>query len=137
MSATCRARSHRRFRVTPVPMVRLGASLARERRWQRLLALWISVYLALCPNLSVGAGRDILWEIVSQCVDTAAQDYCAHCGWPQAYSSCAPSNDCRNTTEVWARTSNFVALRDIKMCGCSGGFVHGLALPRQAISGVE
>src|SRR5262249_36266283 len=32
---------------------------------------------------------------------------------------------------------DYVAIRDIKMCGCPLGFVHGLALPRARISGVE
>jgi CDP-diacylglycerol pyrophosphatase len=38
---------------------------------------------------------------------------------------------------VWARTADFVAIRDIKMCGCPTGFVHGLALPRVRVTGIE
>jgi CDP-diacylglycerol pyrophosphatase len=30
-----------------------------------------------------------------------------------------------------------VAIRDLKMCGCAAGFVHGLALPRFTVTGVE
>ena len=32
---------------------------------------------------------------------------------------------------------DFVAIRDIKMCGCPAEFIHGLVLPRQIITGVE
>jgi CDP-diacylglycerol pyrophosphatase len=31
----------------------------------------------------------------------------------------------------------FIAMRDIKMCSCPAGFVHGLAIPRTAVRGVE
>jgi CDP-diacylglycerol pyrophosphatase len=30
-----------------------------------------------------------------------------------------------------------VAIRDVKMCGCAGPFVHGLAMPRAKVGGVE
>jgi CDP-diacylglycerol pyrophosphatase len=38
---------------------------------------------------------------------------------------------------VWAATGDFVAIRDIKMCGCAPGFVHGLAMPRDRVIGAE
>jgi CDP-diacylglycerol pyrophosphatase len=38
---------------------------------------------------------------------------------------------------VWAESADFVALRDSKMCGCPAGFVHGLAIPRARVTGVE
>src|SRR5262249_47882017 len=34
-------------------------------------------------------------------------------------------------------TAEFVAIRDIKMCGCPAAFVHGLALPRFKVTGIE
>jgi CDP-diacylglycerol pyrophosphatase len=38
---------------------------------------------------------------------------------------------------VWALNQEYVAIRDLKMCGCPAGFVHGLALPRFTVTGVE
>lgn len=49
---------------------------------------------------------------------------------------CRPTT-CSRTTQVWAETKDFVAIRDRKMCGCPDGFVHGLALPRSRVTGVE
>jgi CDP-diacylglycerol pyrophosphatase len=48
-----------------------------------------------------------------------------------------PAAICRETTDVWDQTADFVAIRDQKMCGCSGDFVHGLALPLRQVTGVE
>jgi CDP-diacylglycerol pyrophosphatase len=47
------------------------------------------------------------------------------------------ARECRRTTEVWAATADYVAIRDIKMCGCGRDFAHGLALPRHPVSGLE
>ena len=44
---------------------------------------------------------------------------------------------CTRTTQVWAQNQEYVAIRDLKMCGCAPGFVHGLALPRFTVTGVE
>ena len=38
---------------------------------------------------------------------------------------------------MWAKTKEFVAIRDLKMCGCPPGFVAGLALPRARVTGIE
>lgn len=38
---------------------------------------------------------------------------------------------------MWAKTADYVAIRDIKMCGCPPEFIHGLALPRSRVTGVE
>jgi CDP-diacylglycerol pyrophosphatase len=38
---------------------------------------------------------------------------------------------------VWAQSEEYVAIRDLKMCGCPGGFVHGLAMPRYPVGGPE
>lgn len=90
----------------------------------------------LAASLSFGADGDALWGIVSNCIDTGAADYCTTCNSPQAEAACPP-RPCSETTQVWAETNDFVAIRDRKMCGCPDGFVHGLALPRSRVTGVE
>jgi CDP-diacylglycerol pyrophosphatase len=85
---------------------------------------------------SIAASPDILWRIVSQCLEPDAADYCARCQWP-VDDRCAGRRACTDTTDVWGETPEYVAIRDIKMCGCPPGFVHGLALPRARVSGVE
>ena len=82
------------------------------------------------------SGSDVLWQIVSQCLEPSVSSYCARCRQPVA-GTCGQSADCRSTTEIWAKTSEYVAIRDIKMCGCPLDFVHGLALPRNRVTGVE
>lgn len=98
-------------------------------------ALFATVSL-LTASLSFGTDRDALWGIVSNCVDTGAADYCTKCISPRAETVCPP-RPCSQTTQVWAETRNFVAIRDRKMCGCPEGFVHGLALPRSRVTGIE
>jgi CDP-diacylglycerol pyrophosphatase len=81
------------------------------------------------------ATRDVLWRIVDRCLDPASAGYCERCGWPRP-GTCG-DRSCAATTEVWVATAEFVALRDLKMCGCPAGFVHGIALPRARVTGVE
>ena len=108
--------------------------LARLRAWRRLTVA-LAVVLAGCAPHGDGR-RDVLWQIVSQCVDPSRADYCATCRSP-VVGACR-EDACRRTTEVWAQTADYVAIRDIKMCGCqTPGFVHGLALPRFRVTGVE
>jgi CDP-diacylglycerol pyrophosphatase len=117
--------------------------------------LWAGLCLLLSGLLSAGqaadakpgvSGRDILWRIVDNCLkDDGGADYCRDCPvpLPSHLAACADSSGwdsaarCRKTTEVWDRTKEFVALRDMKMCGCPDGFVHGLALPLRRVTGVE
>ena len=40
-------------------------------------------------------------------------------------------------TELWVESNNYLVISDSKMCGCPEGFVHGLALPRAHITGIE
>lgn len=81
-------------------------------------------------------GRDMLWHIVSECLDPSRPDYCARCTAPlEGY--CATPRPCARTTQIWGETADDVAIRDLKMCGCPLGFVHGLALPRRHVIGVE
>ncbi len=83
------------------------------------------------------AFSDTLLDIVQHCVDPTVTNYCKQCKAPSAAAQCTPEPSCKKTTEVWALDNDFVALRDIKMCGCPQGFVHGLVLPLQVITGVE
>jgi len=81
--------------------------------------------------------RDILWKIVSGCLGPEDAEYCQRCAAPRAGSACVRNQGCENTTEIWEQNDEFVAIRDIKMCSCPAGFVHGLALPRSRIRGIE
>ena len=95
---------------------------------------------AIFGNVSVAdaiARSDILLHIASQCVDPSAVNYCARCTLPRIDSSCGQGLACKKTNEVWQLTPHFVAIRDIKMCGCPSSFTHGLAMPRETVTGVE
>jgi CDP-diacylglycerol pyrophosphatase len=109
----------------------------REVRQLIRRLIFISVLLSMAATAIAGDKRDILLEIVSNCVDTSRNDYCNYCRWPVRESPCAISEECRKTTEVWNLSASFAAIRDIKMCGCPTEFVHGLALPRIPVKGVE
>lgn len=102
------------------------------------LAAGLAGLVALC---ALGASApppasDILWRIVSECLDPTVADYCSYCGWP-IEGECRGATTCEATTLVWAESPEHVAIRDIKMCGCPASFVHGLALPRARVTGVE
>ena len=84
-----------------------------------------------------GGSRDKLWRIVSACLGPENAGYCRRCDAPRVDSACAQKQRCEDTTEVWGETDAYVAIRDIKMCACPAGFVHGLALPRSQVKGVE
>ncbi|HEV8534082.1 MAG TPA: CDP-diacylglycerol diphosphatase [Methylomirabilota bacterium] len=101
---------------------------------RRALALFVLLVTAGCA--SADSSRDALRLIVEECLDPAEPRYCARCRWPQA-GTCDLEYPCTRTTEVWAQSQEFVAIRDIKMCGCPAGFVHGLAMPRYPVSGIE
>ena len=92
------------------------------RRSLVLIALVLGLACA-----SPGSSRDALLRIVSDCLDTSASRYCGRCTSPQA-GTCDLEYPCTRTTEVWAQTEEYVAIRDLKMCGCPDGFVHGLAM---------
>jgi CDP-diacylglycerol pyrophosphatase len=55
---------------------------------------------------------------------------------PRRDANCGVS-ECKKTNEVWALNTLYAAIRDIKMCGCPAEFVHGLAMPRKVVTGVE
>ena len=108
------------------------------RNWTHLLAVILIVFLALWFHGSEAGqpSRDILHRIVAGCLDTSAPNYCVWCSSPLR-GQCALDDDCRRTTGVWAQTNEYVVIRDIKMCGCPADFVHGLAMSRSLVSGVE
>jgi CDP-diacylglycerol pyrophosphatase len=112
---------------------RRGRIAAAGRKWIPRLAL--AATLAGCATHPSGS-RDILWQIVSECLDPASPTYCSVCRAPVA-GACALDTTCKRTTDVWAKTADYVAIRDIKMCGCPPEFIHGLALPRSRVTGVE
>jgi CDP-diacylglycerol pyrophosphatase len=68
-------------------------------------------------------------------MDTGVSDYFITCISPREEAGC--NRPCRDTTQVWAESKDFVVIRDRKMCDCPEGFVHGLALPRSRVTGVE
>lgn len=106
---------------------------------------WLKFFLALILGLgtisqihaSSLVRSDILLHIVTQCVDPAKENYCVNCAFPRADKSCNGVTECKKTNEVWALTDKYVAIRDIKMCGCPASFVHGLSMPRKVVTGVE
>lgn len=116
-----------------------------------LAGLWLFASGVFSPSRAVGQersglDRDVLWKIVANCLDgDSGADYCRDCPapLPSRLAQCVdtsgldPKTICRETTEVWDQTADFVALRDQKMCGCPDGFVHGLALPLLKVTGVE
>jgi CDP-diacylglycerol pyrophosphatase len=80
---------------------------------------------------------DILLDIVQHCVDPKLENYCTRCRAPIAEVACTPETSCKKTTEVWSINSDYVAIRDIKMCGCPQDFVHGLVMPKATVTGIE
>jgi len=79
-----------------------------------------------------------LWDIVSTCVDregTTPGPKACECD--AFYFSCCGDRTTPNATVVWAKTAQFVAIRDLNMCGCDADFVAGLALPRTRVTGIE
>lgn len=93
--------------------------------------------LILTAGVCHAASRDALLEVVTTCIDPRTPGYCDTCMFPRLESPCALDRDCGKTTEIWGETGEFVVLRDRKMCGCETVFVHGLAVPRTRVEGVE
>jgi len=110
-----------------------------SRRGIRSLLLAGLVLFAISVSAAANAAgsRDMLWNIIGNCLDPGIADYCANCPSPRIGTPWAAGKQCRETTEVWAESDDFVALRDRKMCGCPEDFVHGLVLPRARVTGVE
>ncbi|MGD0584293.1 MAG: CDP-diacylglycerol diphosphatase [Oryzomonas sp.] len=111
------------------------SGIGRVRALVSAVLFVVTVSTAL-PACAAG-DRTILWGIVTNCLDVSHAGYCSTCSWPRVDSTCPHKGACKDTTEVWAESADFVALRDSKMCGCPAGFVHGLAIPRARVTGVE
>ena len=107
--------------------------------------LWAKILVALIATIGISsqaislniAKSDILLHIVSKCVDPSKENYCANCMLPRADAWCSNISECRKTNEVWKLSARYAAIRDIKMCGCPIDFIHGLAMPREVVTGVE
>jgi CDP-diacylglycerol pyrophosphatase len=79
-----------------------------------------------------------LWDIVSTCVDREGLVPDAPlCQCAPFVHSCCGDRATPNDAVVWTETAHFVAIRDLKMCGCDAPFVAGLALPRTRVTGIE
>ena len=107
-------------------------------RLMTICRLWLAcIFLFPLGGLYATPNSDILLDIVRHCVDPKLENYCTRCRAPIAEAACTPETSCRKTTEVWSINTEYVAIRDIKMCGCPASFVHGLVMPLQIITGVE
>ncbi len=104
---------------------------------RQFVALLCCALFGLSSQAASTLYSDILLDIVQHCVDTSAAHYCQQCRAPTLSSVCSTEKTCQKTTDVWAMNAEFVAIRDIKMCGCPTDFVHGLVLPREVVTGVE
>jgi CDP-diacylglycerol pyrophosphatase len=113
-----------------------GNGMARINR----TVVWLLAVLLLATGNAAGAQsrRDILWNIVNNCLARDAAQRAQDCRAPrQSLSAALP---CNRSTDVWDEAPEaFVAFRDIKMCACPENhhFIHGLALPFAKVRGVE
>jgi CDP-diacylglycerol pyrophosphatase len=107
-------------------------------RLMTICRLWLAcIFLFPLGGLYAMPNSDILLDIVRHCVDPKLENYCTRCRAPIAEVACTPETSCKKTTEVWSSNTEYVAIRDNKMCGCPASFVHGLVMPLQVITGVE
>jgi len=120
-----------RFPRTPVP--------AKHRNVFFLgVCVFVLSLLGLYSADSKAIDRsDTLLHIVQQCLQKDKPGYCEQCLVPERHTVCTGKTSCRATTELWTENAEFVAIRDIKMCGCPADFVHGLVLPKQVVTGIE
>jgi CDP-diacylglycerol pyrophosphatase len=95
-----------------------------------------AIAVAGCPSSRdhPGTRPNALWTIVSRCVD---RQTAAYCSCPPFELSCCGNPSTPDTDVVWARTADFVVIRDLRMCGCPSDFVSALAMPLTRISGIE
>lgn len=79
-----------------------------------------------------------LWELVSTCVDQpTAEAPAPACSCPAFERSCCGDRDAPTASVLWGESPDFVAIRDLKTCGCPADFVAGLTLPRTRVTGIE
>jgi CDP-diacylglycerol pyrophosphatase len=105
----------------------------------RVLAAGVLLFAGALAAVSAGedGSRDKLWRIATTCLGPEDAEYCQRCDSPRIDTACPHNRRCEDTTEVWGETNEYVAIRDVKMCSCPAGFVHGLALPRTEVKGIE
>lgn len=113
-----------------------ASSSAATGRLVCVMGVLAAILTACASAAGTAPGRDVLWRIVTECVEGTAPGYCERCRWPLA-TRCSGEVRCEATTDVWEKGNRFVAIRDIKMCGCPPDFVHGLVIPRTRVVGVE
>ena len=104
------------------------------RRHVAALAAALAVAGCAASRDHPGTGPSALWTIVSRCVD---RQTAAYCSCPPFELSCCGNPSTPDADVVWARTADFVVIRDLRMCGCPPGFVSGLAMPVTRVSGIE
>lgn len=102
-----------------------------------VLGVAITASVSLAASACAAPSRGALWQTISTCLDPGIADYCGRCPTPLADTPCGKALGCRETTEVWGETPEYAAIRDTKACGCPAGYVHGLAIPRTRVTGVE
>jgi len=105
----------------------------------KALLLSMSILFAIAfGHCASAANRDALRVLVESCLDPVTAGDGSKCPAPVTGESDSTNEArCKATTDVWAKSTEFVAIRDRKMCGCPRGFEHGLAMPLALISGVE
>lgn len=102
-----------------------------------VVSISILLSLVLSENNVYAASRSGLWDTISNCLDITALDYCGICSVPRMESACPGPMTCKTRLQIWSESDNYIALRDRKMCGCPDGFIHGLAIPRVPVAGIE
>lgn len=109
--------------------------VTKSRRALALIPALLLLFTTLTAQCLAAGDREILWNIVTNCLDPTVSGYDTLCRWPIESSPAA----CRKTTGLWNLSREFVILRDIKMCDCPADktFVHGLAIPRTKVTGSE
>ena len=105
---------------------------------RRFAFAYLYIHLLVYSEATLASKKsDILLEIVQNCLNVKTTNYCQLCRAPQLSANCSGTSSCSSSIEVWAENYDFVAIRDIKMCGCPSDFVHGLVLPKSVVTGIE
>jgi len=97
--------------------------------------LLLSVLLALVAvAASAESRRDQLRRLLERCL---GPERAMDCPALVADRDATDETSCRETTQIWEKSAEFVVIRDLKECGCPSSFQHGLAMPFTYVSGVE
>ena len=105
---------------------------------RRFAFAYLCIHLLVYSEATLASKKsDILLEIIQNCLNVKTTNYCQLCRAPQLSANCSGTSSCSSSIEVWAENDDFVAIRDIKMCGCPSDFVHGLVLPKSVVTGIE